>query len=247
MKNEFGLLGKKLGHSFSRGYFTNKFHEGKIDAIYENFELADIAAFPELCASHPNLRGLNVTVPYKEAVIPYLDELSENAYAVGAVNTILFEGGRKIGHNTDIIGFRDALAAVYTGAPGGQALILGTGGSAKAVRFVLQHFFEFDNIQNASRYPVGEQQISYEALEIAGLSQFRLIVNCTPVGMAPHEKESIPLPYSTLDKSCLVYDLIYNPAETRLLAAAKKHGCPIANGLDMLIRQADASWAIWVG
>ncbi|MEY3443294.1 MAG: shikimate dehydrogenase [Bacteroidota bacterium] len=244
---EFGLLGKKLGHSFSRGYFTNKFREGKIDAIYENFELADITEFPALCAAHPNLRGLNVTVPYKEAVIPYLDELSENAAAVGAVNTILFEGGRKIGHNTDIIGFRDALAAVYTGAPGGDALILGTGGSAKAVRFVLTHFFEFDHIQNASRYPKGDEKISYEALEVQGLAPYRLLVNCTPVGMAPQDKERIPLPYATLDKSCLVYDLIYNPAETRLLAAAKKHGCPTANGLDMLIRQAEASWEIWMG
>jgi shikimate dehydrogenase len=150
---KFGLLGKQLGHSFSRSYFSNKFHAEHIDAIYENFELEDIASFPALCAANPDLKGMNVTVPYKEAVIPYLDELSENAAAVGAVNTILFEGGRKIGHNTDIIGFRDALAAVYTGAPGGHALILGTGGSAKAVRFVLAHFFEFDSILNVSRNP----------------------------------------------------------------------------------------------
>jgi len=244
---KFGLLGKQLGHSFSRSYFSNKFHAEHIDAIYENFELQDIASFPALCAANPDLKGMNVTVPYKEAVIPYLDELSENAAAVGAVNTILFEGGRKIGHNTDIIGFRDALAAVYTGAPGGKALILGTGGSAKAVRFVLTHFFEFDSILNVSRNPSGDAQVSYEILKKQGLSQYWLIVNGTPVGMAPHDKERIHLPYATLDKGCLVYDLIYNPAETRLLAAAKKQGCPTANGMDMLIRQADASWEIWMG
>lgn len=244
---EFGLLGKKLGHSFSRAYFTHKFHESHLDAVYENFELDDISGFPALCAAHPRLRGLNVTIPYKEAILPYLDALSDNARAIGAVNTVKFAGGKKIGHNTDVVGFREALAAIYEGSPGGNALILGTGGSAKAVRHVLQHYFEFDSILNATRNPVGEAQIGYPALQEMGLGGFKLIVHCTPVGMFPNEDECLDLPYATLNKDCLAFDLIYNPEETRFLVAAREQGCRVSNGMDMLILQAEASWGIWVG
>lgn len=247
MTMEFGLLGRKLGHSFSKAYFTAKFHAESIDAVYENFELESIGAFQELIFAHPRLRGMNVTIPYKEAIIPYLDSLSGAASAIGAVNVIQFQDGRLIGHNTDMIGFRDSLAEVYTGKPGGQALILGSGGSAKAIRYALEHFFQFDTLVSASREPSAEQEISYQQLQSMGLAGFGLIVNCTPVGMFPFVDEIPDLPFETLDNQCFVFDLVYNPEETRLLAAARAQGCPVRNGMDMLIRQADAAWEIWMG
>jgi shikimate dehydrogenase len=247
MNVEFGLVGKKLGHSFSRTYFTQKFHAEKIDARYENFELEEISMFKSLKQSHPQLRGLNVTIPYKETIISHLDELSPNATAIGAVNTVHFKNGRAIGHNTDVIGFRDSLAEVYRGHPGGRALILGTGGSAKAVRYVLQHYFEFEGIWNVSRTPRDTTHISYATLAQSGLQDCRLIVNCTPIGMYPAIEGLPNLPYTTLSPDCLVFDLVYNPEETKLLATARTQGCPTRNGMDMLLRQAEASWQIWMG
>jgi shikimate dehydrogenase len=247
MATEYGLIGQKLSHSFSKNYFTQKFHQEHIDAVYENFELAEIEALSKLLAAHPRLNGLNVTIPYKEAIIPFLNGLSDNAKAVGAVNTIQFVGGRLIGHNTDVIGFRDALGEVYQGAPGGKALILGTGGSSKAVKYVLEHYFEFEEIWFASRAAQGPDILSYPAVEESGLGEYRLIVNCTPLGMFPHTRGLPSLPYATLDQGCFVFDLIYNPEETRLLREARKRGCPTRNGMEMLMRQAEASWRIWTG
>lgn len=244
---EFGLLGQKLTHSFSKGYFSQKFHAEKIDAVYENFELADIDGFKALHERHPKLRGLNVTLPYKEAIVPYLHALGPTARSVRAVNTIHFVGDQLLGHNTDVIGFRDSLAEAYERPPGGKALILGTGGSAKAVRYALQHYFGFDTILQASRTPAGGDEIHYHALQETGLAEYRLIVNCTPVGMHPKVRGLPDLPYSTLQRDCFVFDLVYNPKETRLLAEARKRGCPAQNGMDMLIRQAEASWKIWMG
>jgi shikimate dehydrogenase len=243
----YGLIGKQLGHSFSRGFFSEKFHNEHIDAVYENFELAQIDAFTALRTAHPNLRGVNVTIPYKEAIIPYLDALSPNAQAVGAVNCIDFRDGLAVGYNTDVIGFRDALAEVYGAGPGGKALILGTGGAAKAVAHVLHHYFEFDAVHFATRNPQGADQFSYAQLAQSGLQGYRLIVNTTPLGMFPAVDASPDLDIATLDRDCLVFDLIYNPEETQLLAAARAHGCPTQNGLDMLMRQAEASWKIWNG
>jgi shikimate dehydrogenase len=247
MATEYGLIGQKLGHSFSKTYFTQKFHQEHLDAVYENFELPEINAFKKLMTAHPKLQGLNVTIPYKEAIIPFLHGLSDNARAVGAVNTIQFAGGRLVGHNTDVIGFRDALGEVYANEPGGKALILGTGGSAKAVKHVLDHFFEFEEVWFASRASQGPGILSYPAVNQQGLGGYRLIVNCTPVGMFPHTRGLPQLPYATLEQTCFVFDLVYNPEETRLLREARQRGCPTRNGLEMLMRQAEASWRIWTG
>jgi shikimate dehydrogenase len=161
------------------------------------------------------------------------------------VNCVAFRDGLTIGHNTDVIGFRDSLAEVYEAEPGGKALILGTGGAAKAVRFVLQHYFEFDEITFASRQTSAADTITYEQLAQQGLLDYRLIVNATPVGMFPEVDQCPDLDLATLHPDCLVFDLIYNPEETKLLASARTQGCPTRNGLDMLIRQAEASWKIW--
>lgn len=243
----FGLLGEKLGHSFSKAYFMEKFHAEGIDAVYENFEMASLQReFPALVERHPNLQGLNVTIPYKQSIMPHLNRLSRTAQAVGAVNTIQFLSGELVGHNTDVIGFRDSLAEVYDGMPGGTALILGTGGSAKAVRHVLEHYFQFDRIQRVSRQS-GLGVLAYA--ELAGLdwSAVQLIVNCTPAGMHPNVDAMPSLPWELLHSGVFVFDLIYNPVETRLLERARLQGCPSRNGMDMLIRQAEAAWSIWMG
>ena len=241
----YGLIGKKLGHSFSKNYFMEKFHAEHIDAVFENFEMDDIKEFASFQEENPHLRGLSVTIPYKEAILPYLDALSPNAQAVGAVNCIAFRDGLAVGHNTDVIGFRDSLAEVYTAEPGGKALILGTGGAAKAVLYALQHYFEFDHILHVSRNPVGDDTIGYTQLAQEGLGGYRLIVNTTPLGMFPQVDGCPDLDFESLQADCFVFDLIYNPEETQLLKAAQARGCLTSNGMDMLIRQAEASWEIW--
>jgi shikimate dehydrogenase len=245
MATVYGLIGKKLGHSFSKSYFQEKFHSEHIDATFENFEMDDIQAFASLRLLHSQLRGVSVTIPYKEAIVPLLDALSPNAQAIGAVNCVAFRDGLAIGHNTDVIGFRDSLAEVYEAEPGGKALILGTGGAAKAVQFALQHYFEFDEIAFASRKEGAADTVTYAQLAEQGLGGYRLIVNATPLGMFPEVDQCPDLDLATLHPDCLVFDLIYNPEETKLLSSARARGCPTRNGLDMLIRQAEASWAIW--
>lgn len=247
MTTLYGLLGRKLAHSFSRGYFTEKFHNERIHAVYENFEIEKIEEIIPLIQQHKNLVGLNVTIPFKEEVIPYLDGLTLTAELVGAVNVIEFKNGKLFGHNTDVIGFRDSLAAAYDHGPGGNALILGTGGAAKAVNFVLHHYFAFDEIRFVSREPKSENEIGYDVLDESLLKETRLVVNTTPLGMFPNIDEMPELPIENLVQSCLVFDLIYNPTETKLLQAAKLNGNPIQNGMDMLIKQADAAWEIWNG
>ena len=241
----YGLIGRKLGHSFSKGYFTEKFHSAHNDAVYENFELKEIADFISLLEAHPQMRGCNVTIPYKSAIIPYLSSLSPLAEAVGAVNCISIKGNMVMGHNTDVIGFRDSLAEVYVALPGGKALILGTGGAAKAVYYALDHFFEFDSILFISRNPKMPDQISYANLATNGLDDVRLIVNTTPLGMHPEVDVMPEIDFGALPQDAFVFDLIYNPEETKLLAMARAHGCLTLNGLDMLMRQAEASWLIW--
>lgn len=245
---KYGLIGYKLSHSFSQSYFTEKFKDLGIDALYRNFELDSIEAFPTLPDRYPGLVGMNVTVPYKEAIIPYLDELDPIAEAVGAVNTILVRGGRLYGFNTDVKGFSLALQGWYPVRVGDRALILGTGGAAKAVRYALEYFWAFDEIREVSRSPVGAQ-LSYQDLREApeALKDWGLIVNATPVGMYPRTDEAPDLPYGSLDPDQFMMDLIYNPRETRFLRMGREQGCRIKNGMEMLIGQAEQSWAIWQG
>ncbi|MFI5134447.1 MAG: shikimate dehydrogenase family protein [Chitinophagales bacterium] len=238
----FGLIGYPLAHSFSKKYFTEKFKKEKIsDCLYENFPLHSIEEFPSLIESHPDLLGLNVTIPYKEQVISFLDELDETSGKIGAVNTIKISQGKLTGHNTDVYGFmnsiKDLLQPFHS-----SALILGTGGGAKAVAFGLMKMgIEFDFV---SRNP-DEKELRYEDLDEAVIHQYKIIINTTPVGMFPDIDSCPPIPYELLTSSHLLFDLIYNPDETLFLMKGKQQGATVKNGLEMLQLQAERSWEIW--
>ena len=244
---KFGLIGYPLTHSFSQKYFTEKFRkEGIEDAVYENFPIATIDEFPALIASVKELQGLNVTIPYKERVIPYLDGLAGDAAAVKAVNTIrIVREGKKIrlwGYNTDVWGFevtlRPLLRPWHT-----FALVLGTGGAAKAVGYVLKKLGM--EVWYLSRRPTGERTIRYDELTGAMLQQIKLLVNTTPLGMYPETEVCPDIPYQYLTDEHLLYDLIYNPDETLFMRLGKEQGATVVNGLAMLEQQAEKSWEIW--
>lgn len=241
---KFGLIGYPLSHSFSKNYFSEKFAAmGITDCEYDNFSLSSIEAFPNLLETHPDLEGLNVTIPYKKKVIPYLDRLEDAAGTIGAVNCIHFTKGEKIGYNTDVIGFRKSLYPLIKKRPE-QALILGTGGASKAVAYVLKQLcigYKF-----VSRRPVSGG-FTYEELTREIVEAHTLIVNTTPVGTSPKTEEAPALPYEFLTATHILFDLVYNPAETRFLSLGKERGATTTNGYDMLIGQAEASWDIWTG
>ncbi len=235
----YGLIGKALSHSFSPTYFSNKFKSNGIDAKYEAFELASISDFQQLVQSK-EIHGLNVTIPYKEAIIPYLDKLSPEASAIGAVNTIQFNGKHLIGHNTDWQGFWND-ASPFLKNTRRKALILGTGGSSKAVQFALQkHNWIVDFVSSSN-----QAYFNYSDLNQNLISDYGLIVNTTPLGMFPDISSKPEFPISSLQKHHIVYDLIYNPRETRLLKDCRIQGATIKNGYGMLLKQAELSYAIW--
>jgi shikimate dehydrogenase len=239
----YGLIGKKLGHSFSKRYFTGKFErEGIADATYELYELATIAELPQLLQNQPDLVGLNVTVPYKETVMPFLDELDEAAARIGAVNTIKITAGRTKGYNTDYIGFRDSLEQFYPATQNSRALVLGTGGASKAVVAALQDLQI--NYTILSRQ-AGQGQLTYADLTPELLKQYQLIVNTTPLGMYPAVENCPELPYEALSAQHYLYDLVYNPEQTLFLEKGKSAGSQTINGLQMLYGQAEAAWQIW--
>jgi shikimate dehydrogenase len=242
---QFGLIGRSLRHSFSQAYFTRKFAALQLASCrYELFELADIAELPALLAAHPQLEGLNVTVPYKELVLPYLEELAPTAARVGAVNVVKrWPDGRLIGHNTDYIGFRKSLQGFYPlRGEVGRALVLGKGGAAKAIAAVL------DDLgiphQFVTRNPLGGS-LTYEELTTQLISQYQLIINTTPLGTFPKVAECPQLPYEALTSQHYLYDLVYNPAETLFMRNGLMAGAQVKNGLEMLELQAEASWEIW--
>ncbi len=244
-KRVFGLIGYPLGHSFSKRYFSEKFdREGILDAVYELFPIVSIEEFPGLVANQPALCGLNVTIPYKELVLPFLEELSPEAEAIGAVNCVQINSrGKKTGFNTDVIGFKESLQS-HPFVPE-AALVFGTGGAAKAVCFALRQLgIPFLTV---SRNPLGES-ISWEDVgAYLKNNQHRslLLVNTTPLGMFPDTEGCPPVPFEWLGRQHFVYDLIYNPEETVLLRRARLAGCTVKNGLEMLYRQAEAAWQIW--
>ena len=244
MFRQFGLIGKKLGHSFSKKYFSDKFENEGINAAYELFELSTIAEFPNLIKNTPYLTGLNVTIPYKAQVIPYLDELSPRAQAIQAVNTIRVSKGRLLGDNSDIYGFSESLKSLYDAdnLPE-KAIILGTGGASNAVAYVLDQM-KIAYIK-VSRSPSGIGQISYGALSDLPLNEYQLIINTTPLGMYPHTEEAPEFPYQLLGEQHIAYDLIYNPPETSFMKKASEFGTGSKNGMEMLILQAEGSWKIW--
>ncbi len=245
----FGLIGFPLSHSFSKGYFTEKFaREGIRDCQYENYPIEHIGLLPELLADIPGLAGLNVTIPYKKQVIALLDELDDEAEQVGAVNTIAFikQGGCSYlrGYNTDVFGFRMSISPLMR-PHYRKAIILGTGGSSKAVAFVLESMGL--EVSFVSRNPAGEKQISYAQLNQEMITHSQVIINTSPVGMYPKISDCPEIPYEFLTPDHLLFDLIYNPSETRFLERGKQRGAQIMNGLQMLHLQAERSWDIWNG
>jgi len=240
-KNRFGLLGRNIPYSFSRTYFTQKFKDlGLEDHSYENFDLQDIAELPAVLAQG-NIRGLNVTIPYKEAVIPFLDALDPKAEKIGAVNTIKVDEHGLKGYNTDAHGFQISLEGLL--APHhNKALVLGTGGASKAVFHVLGELGIAPTYVSRRKSP---GQYTYGELDREIIGNHTLIVNCTPLGTFPHIEERPDIPYQYLGKQHLLFDLIYNPDKTRFLALGEAQGASIGNGLDMLQGQAEQAWEIW--
>lgn len=238
----FGLIGKTLTHSFSKEYFTQKLNTLGISGHYDLFELPSIEAFPALLQQHPSLKGLNVTIPYKTAIISYLDEIDTIAKTIGAVNTIAFKHGKTKGYNTDCFGFEQTLLQHFPLEKQRTAIILGTGGSAKAVEYVLQKY-EFE-ITKVSRV-VTDTTITYQEINKEIIEKNTLLVNCTPVGMHPNVEDKLPLPYHLFSDQHFYIDLIYNPTKTATALALEANGVHTTNGLVMLYAQAEKSWAIW--
>ncbi|RZK32134.1 MAG: shikimate dehydrogenase [Hymenobacter sp.] len=240
----FGLLGRSLAHSFSQAYFTQKFQDlGLADCRYELFELASPTELPQLLARHPDLAGLNVTVPYKEQFWPYLTCLAPSAELVGAVNVIALEGEQLIGHNTDYVGFRESLRRFYPHRAGAsRALVLGTGGAAKAVGVALH---ELGIAYSLVSREATNAPLTYAQLTPAVVAAHQLIINTTPLGTYPQVAECPPLPYEQLTAAHYLHDLVYNPAETLFLRRGAAAGAHTKNGLEMLQLQAEAAWAIW--
>ena len=243
--DKYGLIGYPLGHSFSISYFNQKFTDENIDAVYENFEIPSIDILPEVLGQNPELRGLNVTIPYKEKVISYLDTVSPEARAIGAVNVIRIDHkGDDIklkGFNSDVIGFTKSIEPMLEPIHK-KALILGTGGASKAIDFGLKSL----GLETlfVSRYErPGTTQ--YEKITPEVIHEYNVIVNCTPLGMYPHSDECPNLPYEAMDENTILYDLIYNPDETLFMYKGRQNGATVKNGLEMLLLQAFASWELW--
>ena len=241
----FGLIGRKLSHSFSRKYFSHKFEQEAIHAEYHLHELASIEELPDLVKEIPNLRGLNVTIPYKEQVIPYLTELSPAAKSIGAVNTIRVSPEGLYGDNSDIYGFWQSLKELLKGEVITHALILGTGGAAKAVEYVLNQQLKVKDYRLVSRSPQGDLQIGYDQLSDWDWDSYRLIINTTPLGMYPKIEAAPGLPYERFTPQHFAYDLVYNPQTTHFMQLAAEQGSAVMNGMQMLILQAEKSWEIW--
>ena len=242
----YGLIGYPLTHSFSKRYFTEKFETGKIDAVYSNYEIDSITRFPEVIASNPELIGLNVTIPYKEQVIPYLDDLNDSASEIGAVNTVKItrtENGIKLkGFNTDTHGFENSLKPLLK-PHHTKALILGTGGASKALKYVLKKLgIEF---VSASIEELKENEIRYEDIDEKVISERLLIINATPLGTYPKVEGCPDIPYQFLTKDHLLFDLVYNPEVTRFMSLGLEKGATVKNGYEMLLLQAERSYAIW--
>ena len=243
--DKYGLIGYPLGHSFSIGYFNEKFQNECIDATYENLEIPSIENLTEILDSNPELKGLNVTIPYKEKVISYLDSISPEARAIGAVNVIkVNHKGNKTelkGYNSDVIGFTQSIEPLLERYHK-KALVLGTGGASKAIIFSLKSLgIETLTVSRYERHGC----VRYEDITPEMIKEYNVIVNCTPCGMYPQTDDCPNLPYEAMDNHTLLYDLIYNPDETLFLKKGKAQGATVKNGLEMLLLQAFASWNFW--
>lgn len=238
----FGLVGKTLKHSFSKTYFEKKFAEEKIvDCSYENFELPSIDQFPALLAGTPHLKGLNVTIPYKEEVVPFLNQKNNIVEETGACNCIKIIDGELYGYNTDVIAFGRSLEQRLDRHQK-CALILGSGGASKAVQYALKQLaIDFVVVSRRKK----ENQLGYEDLGEDTIGKHQIIINTTPVGMYPNVEEDPPIPYDALTPQHLLYDLTYNPPKTKFLLQGEKRGAQVMNGYEMLVAQAEESWKIW--
>ena len=239
----FGLIGKNIEYSFSKKYFTEKFELGQLsDYKYINFDIQTIDDFPKIIAENPDLKGLNVTIPYKESVIQYLQKLSKTAFEIGAVNTIRFtKKGKLKGYNTDWHGFKKSIEPLLD-SHHKKALILGTGGSAKAVAYALGKLGILYTFVSREEK---EGMIDYNRINATTFDNYHIIVNCTPLGTSPNTKEFPPIPYEYFTPKHIAFDLIYNPEETQFLKKAKKKGAVTKNGYEMLVFQAEKAWKIW--
>ena len=239
---EYGLIGFPLSHSFSKKYFSDKFEKESIQGhTYELFPLENIDQLSALLLAHPDLKGLNVTIPYKEQVLPYLDFLSPVVEDIKACNCIRIKDGKLTGYNTDVLGFEKTLERKLM-PQHKKALVLGTGGAAKAVHYVLRKKgIDFLEVSRSNR----NGAITYEELDQQIMDAYTLIINTTPLGMYPHVEEAPAIPYSFLGEQHYLYDLVYNPAKTKFLLEGEQRGAAIENGADMLVIQAEASWDIW--
>ena len=240
---KFGLIGKNISYSFSKTYFANKFEkEGIQNTSYENFDLQTIEEFPEIFTNNPEISGLNVTIPYKEEVIPFLTKLNRKAKAIGAVNTIkITKKGNLKGYNTDCYGFKNAIKS-FLETHHKTALILGTGGASKAIAFTLKEMNIAYKYVSRSKTP---DNFTYDELDASIIKKYHIIINCSPVGTHPNIDECPRIPYKALTNQHLLFDLIYNPSETLFLKQGKQHGAKTCNGLKMLELQAEKAWEIW--
>lgn len=239
--NHFGLIGYPLSHSFSKGYFTEKFiKEGIQNANYDTYPIEKIEDFQNLCKEN-NFAGLNITIPYKQSIMAFLDEINKEAANIGAVNTIKFLNGKKIGYNSDIYGFEMSLKPLLK-SHHKNALILGTGGASKAVEYTLKKLdINYIYISRKRENNI----LSYEDLNEEIINTHHLIINTTPLGMFPNTQDAPNIPYQFLNQQHLLYDLVYNPTETLFLLNGKNKNAQIKNGLEMLYLQAERSWQIW--
>lgn len=244
--DKYGLIGYPLGHSFSISYFNQKFADEGINAKYENFEIENIDQLQEVLDINPDLRGLNVTIPYKEKVIPFLDSIAPEARAIGAVNVIrVTHRGNKTelkGYNSDVIGFTKSIEPMLDKKWHQKALILGTGGASKAIDYGLRSL----GLETVfvSRYE-RPNTIQYQSITPEVVKEYNVIVNCTPLGMYPKTEVCPDLPYEAMDSHTILYDLIYNPDETLFMKRGAEYGANVKNGLEMLLLQAFASWEFW--
>ncbi len=240
----YGLIGYPLGHSFSKKYFTNKFEsEGLTDCRYELFPLNLIEELPSLINSQPSLKGLNVTIPYKQQVMKYATETSDAVKEIGAANVIKIDGDKIVAFNTDVIGFKESLIQKLRPFHK-KALVLGTGGSSNAVQYVLRNLgMEF--LLVSTTHQPSPEIISYSMINKNIMVEHTLIINCTPVGMEPNISDFPNLPYQFISHEHYLFDLIYNPEKTSFLKKGEQRGAIIQNGYEMLMVQAEESWNIW--
>lgn len=241
----YGLLGYPLGHSFSKGFFSEKFQKEGIPARYLNFEVPSIEMLDDVLLEHPKLRGFNVTIPYKEAILPHLDHISAEAEKIGAVNVVKVDWADDIpiltGHNTDVVGFQQSLLT-HLRPHHREALVLGTGGASKAVFYALKRMGITPHYVSRNAQP---GILTYAHLGSEWMERCQIIVNCTPLGMSPNVDTCPDIPYEMIGAQHLLYDLVYNPEETLFLHIGKKQGAQIKNGAEMLRIQALEAWKIW--